>query len=432
MITIFINNKEDIIKLNINEFISIYSLKTLIANKYKTNIDDIELFYNGKILKNNTSLYSNNILNNTNIFCNTNKLLGGSLVLKILFMILYIISIILYILLLCIGIIPLFSHIYTNIASELIDYILKKLGYNNGNFSIIRMIIKMFTFFMKFFSVYYTVYFLSMIIVFPRLYLKKYDICGSVKVSKKIGKTIAMIFFIIYILFNIPDIIETSLIDLTNFNLSGNQTGGPLIITSWLNPFLATIIEPLDEAKFSFIFAIPFVGTPTIEAYHGIIDVVVELIFSTLDSTQDISCEEGGMDKLLYILKNWQSIPPLKEFIKTQDLVSTINLLIPAFDNKIRDDLLEEIKTYSFWRRYNPFVNKVFKYYSSGVIYTITCFILKILHYSDDELNKAGNVEQVANMIKVGNISGVCSSIALIIIFILTIFMNKMYGVKYG
>ena len=432
MITIFINNKEDILKLNINEFISIYKLKTIISKKYNSKIDDINLFYNGKNLKNDTSLKSNNILNNSNLFCNTNKLLGGSKVLKFLLILLYVISIILYIGLLCIGIIPLFSHIYTNVASELIDYILKRLGYEDGSFSMIRMIMRMFTFFMKFFSVYYTVYFLSMIIVFPRLYLKHYNLCGAVKVSKKVGKTIAMIFFIIYILFNIPDIIETALIDLSNLNLSGNPRGGPLIITSWLDPFLATVIEPLDESKFAFIFSIPYIGTPTIEAYHGIIDVVVELIFSTLDSTQDISCEEGGMDKLNFILKNWKSIPPLKEFIKTQDLNSTIQLLIPAFDDTIRTNLLEEIKTYPFWKRYNPFVNSVFKYYSSEIIYTITCFILKILHYSDDELNKAGNVEQVANMIKVGNISGTCSSIALIVIFILTIFMNKMYGIRYG
>lgn len=432
-IIININSFEKLIKYKINGSWSIYNLKCRILKKYKNkdinNIDDIKIYYNGVEMNDKRSLNSYNICNNDCLYISFNKLTGGSKKLKYLSIFGYIILVLLYIILLVSGFIPLLCYIYSDLLVYSIKYIINILGLNY--IPLLDKFVSLIGFIIRYLAVIIVLYYLTILVVLPRTYLKNYNYCGSYEVSKKIAYTITLIYGITYYIGNIPNIIEKLIIDITSYG-TGDPTKGPLLLTTWLDPILTTVIEPLDEAKFAPFFAIPIVGTPLMEGYHGIIDVFIAALYYAFDQTQDFSCDNPKeVSALAEVLKNWKLIPPLKEIVLTHDLQPIIEVAITGFDKNISNNLKLEIDKMPWYKKYNLFVNDVYKYYSGKYFKNMICFLFDALHATDNELNNVGNEEDVANMIKVGNVSGSLSTIAFIVIIILTFFMNKMYGINY-
>lgn len=430
-IIININSNEKLINYKTNVSCSVYNIKCIILKKYKkmNDINDIKIYYNGVEMENKRSINSYNIKNNECINIISKKLLGGSQKLKYIFIIIYILLLLLYIILLISGFMPLLCYIYSDILVNTMRYIINILGLNN--MQLLDKLISLIGYIIRYLAVIIVIYYITILVVFPMLYLKNYNYCGSYEVSKKISYTITLIYGISYYIGNIPNIIEKLIIDITS-NGTGDPTKGSLLLTTWLDPLLTSIIEPLDEAKFAPFLSIPIIGTPLMEGYHGIIDVLILGLYYAFDQTQDFSCNNPEeLEKLLEVLKNWKLIPPLKELVTTHDLQPIIEVAIVGFDKNISNNLKLKIDKMPWYKKYNLFVNDVYKYNTSIIFKNIICILFNILHITDNELNNVGNEEDVANMIKVGNVSGSLSAIAFIVIIILTFFMKKLYGINY-
>ena len=121
---LFVNNKYTI---EIESYSSIYLLKDLVKKKLKlkNSKKDIHLWFNGKLLNNESkSLQNYNLKNNSNIEVSS-KLKGGSSESTWFFYILYYISIPIFICFICSGFPPFIANVYAYIFDKTVVSILE-------------------------------------------------------------------------------------------------------------------------------------------------------------------------------------------------------------------------------------------------------------------------------------------------------------------
>lgn len=421
MVYILINyNKSFGIK--INEYESIYNLKEKIFEITKIDIDDQILYFNGILLDNNKTIIENNIIDNSILYLNK-KIIGGIDTFSILMWLIYIVCLLIYFLLLISGILPVIAHSYEYI----LEWSLKKIGEITklNNYKVYDIIIWILTFIIRIAISYYFVYALSSFIIFPIVYSLKDKLCPSLTTSNKFGKIIAIVFIIIYAIFNIPDeflLIFTYLSD--------------------ISPYLEIIFKPLsgvlqqfaDIGKFAPIYAIPFVGTPFLEGYHVAVTTVTTLLKSGIDIVADYNCNNKEQkEKMGKMLINISKNPELRNFISNYHLKILTKILPIGLISNLNNYYKCKTDELPFWEKFSIFKKpggefydfnnfSPSKYYIAEYTTKGFCFALDLIRAISGMIDSIGGSEQIANMIKSGNMAGVGAFIAFIICFILVLF----------
>jgi len=192
-----------------NNLISVYSLKKEIG------IDDINIYFNGKQLEDNKTLFEYNIKKNDRVNV-VKKNRGGKLTGGEIFG--YVILLLVYVGILLSGLIPFISFIISNIIIKslvfVVDFIKDKIDPNNWINSFMDFVkescIPIIRFFFDFGIISIVMYFLTFACVY-QLYKEKWgpaNICQAFKNSSTLAMFMTMFMTLIYAIANSPTFIE--------------------------------------------------------------------------------------------------------------------------------------------------------------------------------------------------------------------------------
>jgi len=229
-----------------NNLISVYSLKKEIG------IDDINIYFNGKQLEDNRTLFEYNIKKNDRVNI-VKKNRGGKLTGGEIFG--YVILLLVYVGILLSGLIPFISFIISNIIIKslvfVVDFIKDKIDPNNWINSFMDFVkescIPIIRFFFDFGIISIVMYFLTFACVY-QLYKEKWgpaNICQAFKNSSTLAMFMTMFMTLIYAIANSPTFIERILTP---------------IFPSFLGGILRTCFSGLSRFRGWFISMLPGSG----------------------------------------------------------------------------------------------------------------------------------------------------------------------------
>lgn len=229
-----------------NNLISVYSLKKEIG------IDDINIYFNGKQLEDNRTLFEYNIKKNDRVNV-VKKNRGGKLTGGEIFG--YVILLLVYVGILLSGLIPFISFIISNIIIKslvfVVDFIKDKIDPNNWINSFMDFVkescIPIIRFFFDFGIISIVMYFLTFACVY-QLYKEKWgpaNICQAFKNSSTLAMFMTMFMTLIYAIANSPTFIERILTP---------------IFPSFLGGILRTCFNGLSRFRGWFISMLPGSG----------------------------------------------------------------------------------------------------------------------------------------------------------------------------
>jgi len=454
---LLINNKYTI---EISCYSSIYLLKKLVKEKLNLqNINDINLWFNGKLLNNNSkSLQSYNLKNNSNINSSLNLKGGDNTESTWFFYLIYYISIPIFLIFMCSGLPPFIANVYAYIFDKTIITFLEMFNMKKNDIAskIIRAILNIIMWILTKLATVFFIWILTAYMFFPWLYSRKNDFCNAGLAAKDIGFWVTLVFILIYGGLNIFDFfinISQSLIDFRY---------DPEIIKAYFGPSLQATKEAWDVSKFLPLYSIPFIGQIFL-IYHEIISEGFSLMYESLDIVQQFDCEKPSTsialcDMLKKILKvvrkpkneskhnitnrkepismenlqtdfmNKIESGAIKEQIKNYKLEPLIELLQIGFCDKKAKIQGKKIPEY----KGEKYEKGSFNRWSSSVATSIFCQMTEALQDITNTLWEIGTEDQVVNMIKTGNFAGVLSSILIIIFYIYTFFASSFGGFKYA
>ena len=325
------------------------------------------------------------------------------------------------------GLIPVIAHSYAFILDWIIEFIGKIFKLNQQEwFKIVKWI---FYYIIKIGIVYYFVYALSAFIFFPLSYQLHGDGCRAIEISNKAGYAIAVTFIIIYAIFNIPD----------ELLVLGRKLGEVTIYTDIIfSPFLGILKEFADIGKFGPLYAIPFLGTPMLEAYHIAVGVISTLTYTGVEELSMFNCDHPKIrEELTGIVENWYKpeFAVLKEFILnygigkkitrqdkngkmvTEYKSTLMEVLAIGLSPKLQKHYKCLVDNMAFWEKI--YKKDAQEYYAGSLATKGFCFGLKVIQGFANLFDSLGGPERVANMIKTGNIAGIGGFIAFIVCMIL-------------
>ena len=469
MINITINKKYNII---ISKYASYFSLKSNIKKKYSIE-NGVYKFgnlllndsYNSKSLKtiglaNNCNLEIMQVLKGGNDNNNDNE--------SYLFWYIYYLLLIIFIIFVISGFIPVVANsiftIFENTLMSILDYFTGSTS--NGTFvGICKLVIKSILWILKTFSTLFYVWVLTAYMIFPWLYQKASKYCESAITAKNIGWWAMFIYGLFYSYINLFDflinICQTIVSDL------------PTIFNGFLSPPLQLYKEAWDEIKFT-----PFYIIPLVFNWHYIIEMVITLLYTSssyliqLDCKKSIKNISDLFQKLVILIDQSTGKSPQSSQIspdhsetktpetKTQlahiDTKIKINdqIDISLMDREMMAPLLDIIKDYKMYplikllcRGFTDIYHESigenkdentdfpigsFDRWTSYVASSIFCQLIEGLTDVKNNLNSIGNENVIINMIKSGNISGIATSIYVIVMIIYTFFFDSFSGVNYG
>lgn len=407
MINVFVNSS---IKIKINEFESIYSLKEYIERYTDIPLDKQILYYNGFVLKNNCCILDYNIRNWDNIHMTTG-MNGGFDTLSILLWLLYICGFLLYLLVMVSGLMPIIARSY----SYLLDWSLRKFGEMAGisDNRFYKSFIFVVTFILSIFIIYYFVYASTALITFPVFYKRFGKACRAVKSSDTIGFWVSIFFIILYGILNVPNIITNLIEDATKINKA---------FEAILNPFISTFRNFANEGKFLPFYAIPFIGTPFLSGYGMAIDISSRAIIDDLGFASTFDCNKNPKEIADLLMgrtksvggREWGTI--IRNLVREYNAGELVKMISIGLDKNKLDNYKCHVENMPFWKKFGGIAMEynMAKATSDGF-----CFGLKFISAINNFLKSLGGSDQIANIIKTGNISGMVSLLVFIICFIL-------------
>jgi hypothetical protein len=451
LIRIFINNKHII---EISPLSSIFSLKYEITKKiseFETlPIDNINLHFHSKPLSDNKkSLLLYNIEDNSNI--NASSIInGGSSNSNLILKIIYYLCIPIYFIFLVSGLPPLVANSFGYIFDKSVMSLMSYFGADHNELpaKIIRIFLNMIMWFFKHTALIFFIWITAAYMIFPWLYMKNNDYCNSGLAAKEVGFWVMFLYFFIYGSLNIVDF-DVNIIQ-TIVNLKGN----PLIIKSFLGPTLQTFKESWDISKFSPFYAVPFIGQFFLFV-HEILDVGVSLIYTAMDTIRQFDCDDKNtVSSLNTMLKGLESMINLKT--KGSKTPTNKNTGISFQEKMFFGAAMAPIKNYKLepmikllQQGFNDLTIKNsgkqlpklegtefelggFNRWSSSFITSFFCEILEAVNDITDVIWGIGTENEVLNMIKTGNFSGIGAAFFMFGIFIWTFIFSSFRGYKYG
>jgi hypothetical protein len=205
-----------------NNLISVYSLKKEIG------IDDINIYFNGKQLEDNRTLFEYNIKKNDRVEV-VKKNRGGRLNGLQIFG--YVVLLLVYVFIIMTGLIPFISFIISNIIVKslifIFDFIIGWIDPNNWIHSLIDFIkgiaIPFIKFILDFTIIFLTIYLLTFICVY-QLYKAKWgdqNVCQAFKNSSTLAFFMTVFMILFYSIANLPTFIERILTPILPSFLAG-------------------------------------------------------------------------------------------------------------------------------------------------------------------------------------------------------------------
>lgn len=284
-------------KINIHKLDSILCIKN-ISNKIifhnENNLDDIQLYYNNKLLNDNDYCDKYNIKDNNILILHLKKK-GGNTSKKIMFYIGCIIIILIPFFILPTGIntggVSFIAEIMLRAKNEVSRYIICELKYKT-----LAKRIGTFIDIIKYFLLIMATYTLITIGCITACLMTKgaaitedpKKICTPYYVGSIAGLVLTTLYFLIYFGMRFADKIIKPLENWASQNFVTNLL---------VRPFLKLIYSVLNQFKFFIVYLIPFVGQ-TAKVYHIMIDSIFPSFVLMLDLIATGGCSSGNIKSL--------------------------------------------------------------------------------------------------------------------------------------
>jgi len=429
MVQIYIVNNDDKYELdNINVFSSIYNLKQKFKNTYnkriknnniKTNkellnkIKNNEFYftYKGQRLDDDKTLYQYNIKNSSMI--DINYLLPGgkkgmniSSFIKFFF---YLFLIIFFYMMMSSGLISFFAKIYgysvAIILEKTFEFIFwffgKKIEKNSSLNILLKFIENIIIFFSLGIFIYIFIFFINYVIT--DIFLNK---CKSLKNSKIVSRISIIVFFIFYILFQLPNFLLKGTEFILDTISSKTKAGFLYLSLKSFRNILEKLRNTFNTFKYKLLIIMPF------GKGMGLYYEFLNSIFKSIDDIRDkisvydnkdgkkriIDCKKDEND-ILKILKN------NKDF---RNVINQLNLTDSSNIEKYYKYILD-VKNKSYNNiLYNDDVSNDEKKINLSVKlgYYLVCNILKLSSIFTRSLDTIGSSSDIVDMIMTSSISG--------------------------
>ena len=236
-------------------------------------------------------------------------------------------------------------------------------------------------------------------------------ICTSFKLSKYITITLTLIFMIIYISLNIPQIF-TSDVEYIGENISGSAA---TVLNTAVLPIVNLAGKVFTKIEYSFFDIITF---GYISRYWQAVQFAVSAAYTGLADIENFDCSsKEDMNALAATLQKLENNPVSRIELQNYDLTSLVSELAVSMSDDKMNELLEN--------------KQYFSYMFAKLVRRMVCSGLKFGHWLYKILKGIGSEDTIIDMIDSGNIAGVSYSIAFIIIYILVSFGVTIFGIKY-
>ena len=289
-------NKKSIV-INVNPYLSIYSIKVIISKNTNFPIKDINLKFNNKILRDNKSVIHYKLKDKSIIYLNEGKIKGGieyTEIIGYIYVFLSIVIIPVFTLFIMSGLNVLFSQVYKLIVTKCIKSIYNlftstdiKIGdgvvylseINSSTLgkltdsisgsvtSLFGTILHYFGLFLEYGSLYFFNYIGTALCFFPLIYLLNNDLCDSTILADKVGYYVSIVFIIIYGIYRSPTIIIS--------NINSYFRRNPLL--AFFSPLMVATKKLSSHITFDPIYAIPIIGQLLL-GYHSIIGISIDTL----------------------------------------------------------------------------------------------------------------------------------------------------------
>lgn len=283
--------------LETSPYSSLFSFKDQIRTSYYPSLDkdhELCLFHKGKALHaDGKTLHQVGLVNESNVLA-TPELKGGasSTFWKVLFWISYLFIILGYFMILFFGLAPLMAYLFDILAGRapaVINLFLKMFGTNletlKHNYplvGIISWICSLLFHIFRYTIVFLFVWAISSYVFFPWMYMGpqgSYDKCKAGITSINVGWWCMIVFGVIYLFMNLPDMALWFLTRVANEDI---------FVQALFDPAIASLKEIANVTKF-----IPFYIIPGVEIAHELIDESLSMLFLALDDVSQINCNQG-------------------------------------------------------------------------------------------------------------------------------------------
>lgn len=284
------------------------------------------------------------------------------------------------------GLLPLIANLFACVFINIANWIAVHM---QGSFwmKCLYWLIKIIEIIVRVGIVYFFVKGLTAFAVIPFMYRRSQSWCNALYHSRKAGETVAKIYFIIFAIFNIPDLISNAI---------------ELLIND------GTIVNVARKAKLS-IDQVKYRWIP----YLNIIFAMIDAIAIGINNANNIF-----MDKLDGALDDEELLK--ERFDETFQLYEPI--LVPFIGrenfNSIKCGLGTGVGCQESGR-FIKFIMKIMK-----IIITL------IKRTEDTAFMCVGSIWEVVNTVKSGILSGTLASIAYIVIVLLSFFLSSMWGMN--
>jgi hypothetical protein len=314
----------------ISKYISGYHLKCLISKKFNLNPNKIRLYSNSKEINNNKSI--DFLKDNSKIDLFEEKLKGGKFTIYGFFI--AIILIIIYSFLMFSGFMNIISYIYSSGLVFIGNYLKKGLeillGKDNLFYKFLIFFSSIILIVVRSFALFLTVFALTAYLTINIFNLRTDDTCIAYKNNYYLSLWISIIYVVIYIFFNLFNII----IDLLSNISQSTMIIGPLI--KFINN---TIKKGWDSIKFFPVYILPFVGNG-IRGYHQAVDISM-LYFTmakvSLNEFKNFITNSKDFDEFERLIDK----PEIKRFINDNQLNTAIEYLrFNYMDNKEKENYI--------------------------------------------------------------------------------------------
>lgn len=472
--------------VKMNKYESILSLKERLRESDNIDFDNSFLLYSGRILEDMRCLAAYGIENGSNIQLET-KLNGGNILsIEILFIAILMFGFMIFAILLSSGALPVIANVFYYLIKYALDTIISAFtlvwnfikheevgmetvtgqlgGQHSGKFNIeaskakykthyqtkleqegaakaanynfLSWIYDAFLFILKNGITLIFVYTFAAILAYPILLYKTAEQCKSLDLASYVGIMTATVYFLLYgLYFNLTD----TIISIYLFASSVLPT-----FLKFIPDFLVNIVQSSwDQGKFAGFYVLPGIGEALL-TYHQNIESVMIYIKEFLDQIAPFGCDNENkyqnIQKLFaqLVYKNGKNgekiqhigrarftdnymISVLREFIMTYNLDATVKLSNDGFN----EDTINEAKFIS-----EPFFKKIissdyWNWQVSSIIKSIICIIFNFGDIANNFIDAMYGPAGVDNMIKSGNISGIITWTAFIVILAYTVMIKS-------
>lgn len=251
------------ITIEINEYSSVYSLKKEIYLKNGVLPEKQSLFYHGKPLEDHQSLKE---IKNGDTVNMSQRMLGGGGTSFFLILFMLVTMLILSLLMLT-GTLPLVAHIYYAIVNwgySMLKNLSQEKEWLKGNIvvKIILLFGKFLLFVLRFAILYIFFYVLVMAVTIVTYMAKSHNFCDSYKYASKTGNIVAIVFCVIYLMYNFVDI---------GADITGKIGERMPIFGPTFGIITGNVKTAWDRVKFLPIYSIPIIGQ------------IVKIVFMLID-----------------------------------------------------------------------------------------------------------------------------------------------------